>query len=102
MRICEGLLAGLACVLAVLPLVSPPQAVAASPASALGPEVGAGEPSGGYFGRLSVSPEHGPAGTKLAVTAEGLPAEQEFQLVWRTVSGECWCGRPPTASSVPE
>jgi hypothetical protein len=29
----------------------------------------------------------GPPGTPLAVIAEGLPAEQEFQLVWRTVNG---------------
>ncbi len=87
MRIYGDRLAGLACVLLALSLVSQPPAVAASPASALGPAVAAGEPSGGYVGRLSVSPEHGPAGTKLAVTAEGLPAGQEFQLVWRTVDG---------------
>ena len=87
MRICGGRLAGLACVLLALSLISQPRAVAASPAAALGPEAAAGEPSGGYVGRLSVSPEHGPPGTPLAVIAEGLPAEQEFQLVWRTVNG---------------
>ena len=87
MRICGRRLAGLACVLLALSLVSQPRAVAASPAAALGPEAEAGEPSGGYVGRLSVSPEHGPPGTPLAVIAEGLPAEQEFQLVWRTVNG---------------
>jgi hypothetical protein len=87
MKICGGRLAGLACVLLALSLISQPRAVAASPAAALGPEAAAGEPSGGYVGRLSVSPEHGPPGTPLAVIAEGLPAEQEFQLVWRTVNG---------------
>ena len=87
MKICGGRLAGLACVLLALSLISQPRAVAASPAAALGPEAAAGEPSGGYVGLLSVSPEHGPPGTPLAVIAEGLPAEQEFQLVWRTVNG---------------
>jgi hypothetical protein len=56
-------------------------------AAALGPEVAIVEPSGGYVGRLTVAPEHGPAGTPLTVTAEGLPAGEEFQLVWRTVDG---------------
>src|SRR5438105_6268655 len=55
--------------------------------AALGPEVAIGETSGGYIGRLTVMPEHGPAGTPLTVTAEGLPAGEEFQLVWRTVDG---------------
>jgi hypothetical protein len=87
MRLCGGRLAGLACALLALSLVSHSRALAASPAAALGPEVSAGEPSGGYVGRVSVSPEHGPAGTPLTVTAEGLPAGQEFQLVWRTVNG---------------
>ena len=58
-----------------------------SPSAALGPEVAIGEPSGGYVGRLIVAPEHGPTGTPVTVTAEGLPAGEEFQLVWRTVDG---------------
>jgi hypothetical protein len=41
----------------------------------------------GYVGRMAVSPEHGPPGTPVKVTAEGLPADTEFQLVWRTVTG---------------
>lgn len=61
--------------------------VAAPLASELGPEVPLEQPSGGYVGRMSVAPEHGPVGTPLIVTAEGLPAEQEFDLVWRTVRG---------------
>ena len=36
---------------------------------------------------MAVSPEHGPPGTPVRVTAEGLPADTEFQLVWRTVRG---------------
>jgi hypothetical protein len=59
----------------------------AAPASALGPEVVQAEPSDGYVGRLDVTPDHGPAGTLATVTAQGLPANQEFQLVWRTVKG---------------
>ena len=41
----------------------------------------------GYVGRMGVSPEHGPPETLVKVTAEGLPADSEFQLVWRTVRG---------------
>src|SRR5262245_62870403 len=63
------------------------QPVAAPLASALGAEAPLAEPSGGYVGRLKVAPEHGPSGTPLTVTAEGLPPEQEFDLVWRTVKG---------------
>jgi len=66
-----------------------PQSASAAPhhAEALGPEVAIGEPSGGYVGRLIVAPEHGPTGTPVTVTAQGLPAGEEFQLVWRTVDG---------------
>lgn len=55
--------------------------------SLLGPEAPQAEPKGGYVGRLNVTPENGPAGTPVTVTAEGLPAGEEFQLVWRTVKG---------------
>ena len=41
----------------------------------------------GFVGRMTVSPEHGPPGTPVRVTAEGLPADTDFQLVWRTVKG---------------
>jgi hypothetical protein len=41
----------------------------------------------GFVGRMTVSPEHGSPGTPVQVTAEGLPADTDFQLVWRTVKG---------------
>lgn len=41
----------------------------------------------GFVGHMTVSPEHGPPGTPMRVTAEGLPADTDFQLVWRTVEG---------------
>jgi len=71
----------------LLSLVPQSPAAAARLTAALGPEVVIGEPSGGYVGRLVVAPEHGPTGTPLTVTAEGLPPREEFQLVWRTVDG---------------
>jgi hypothetical protein len=37
-----------------------------------------------YVGRMDVSPKHGPAGTPVTVTAEGLPPGEEFQIVWVT------------------
>jgi hypothetical protein len=77
----------LACALLALTAFSHARVGAAPLAAALGPEAPLAEPSGGYVGRLRVAPEHGPAGTPLTVTAEGLPGEQEFDLVWRTVKG---------------
>src|SRR2546429_8208489 len=41
----------------------------------------------GFVGRMTVSPDHGPPGTPVRVTAEGLAADTAFQLVWRTVKG---------------
>lgn len=63
-----------ACVLAALWLIGGDAAWAAPAASAFGPEAPQAEPRGGYVGRLDVTPEHGPAGTPLTVTAQGLPA----------------------------
>ena len=82
----RGRLTALACgALAFVALAG--SALAAPRASELGPEAPLAQPTGGYVGRLSVTPAHGPAGTPLAVTGEGFPAEQELQLVWRTVKG---------------
>jgi hypothetical protein len=83
MKIRDDRLAGWAGLILSLSLLLQSPAVVA----ALGPEVAIGEPSAGYVGRLIVAPEHGPANTPLTVTAEGLPAGEEFQLVWRTVDG---------------
>jgi hypothetical protein len=63
-------------------------AAAAPRAAELGPEIPLAEPSGGYMGKLQVTPEHGPVGTPLSVTGEGFPAEQDLMLVWRTVKGQ--------------
>jgi len=73
-------------VLVSVALMSQPPA-AAAPAAALGPEIAVGEPSGGYAGKLDVSPVHAPAGTQVTLTAERLPPGQEFQLVWTTAIG---------------
>src|SRR5437764_13010555 len=83
----SGRLAGLACALFAFSLVSIVQPVAAPLASQLGPEVAIAEPRDGFIGRLNVSPENGPVGTPLTVTADRLPPNQEFQLIWRTVKG---------------
>src|SRR5262249_54447361 len=82
----SGRLAGLACALVALALFTQTQSIAA-PASALGPEVSVAGPRDGFVGRLNVAPENGPVGTPLTVTADRLPPNQEFQLVWRTVKG---------------
>src|SRR5262245_65669726 len=76
----------LACALA-LSFVFHSSAFAAPRVTELGPEVTVGEPSGGFMGRLSVTPAHGPVGTPVTVSGEGLPADQEVQLIWTTVKG---------------
>ena len=77
----------LAFVLVALTFAVPGAAFAAPRGADLGPEVALTEPSGGYVGKLRVTPEHGPAGTPLTVTGEGFPAGQQLELVWRTVKG---------------
>jgi len=64
------------------------QAAFAGTAAQLGPEVAIAEPRDGFVGRLDITPYNGPAGTPLSITAERLPPNQEFQLVWRTVKGK--------------
>ena len=58
----------------------------AAAAAQLGREAPLAKPHG-FVGHMALSPEHGPPGTPVRVTAEGLPADAEFQLVWRTVKG---------------
>src|SRR6202023_3917814 len=65
----------------------PRGALAAPRAAELAPSVPLAEPSGGFVGRLQVSPAHGPVGTPITVTGEGFPAGQDLDLVWATVTG---------------
>jgi hypothetical protein len=76
-----------ACALLALSSALCAEASAAPRAAEFGPEMPAAETSGGFVGQLSVAPRHGPVGTPLAVTGDGFAPEQEFQLVWRTVTG---------------
>ena len=64
------------------------QPIAAAPASAFGPVVEVFEARDGYVGRMRVAPLHGKAGTTFTVSAETLPPNQEFQLIWRTMNGQ--------------
>lgn len=59
----------------------------AAPVVEFGSPVALVEPAGGYVGQLAVTPDHGPPGTLVTIAAEGLPADQEFDLVWYTVEG---------------
>ena len=58
----------------------------AAPAD-LGPAVDISEPSGGYVGKLSLSPAHAPVGGKVRVAGAGFPPGQPVDLVWRTMNG---------------
>lgn len=60
----------------------------ASPASSFGPEIAAGEASGGYVGKLSVKPEHAAAGARVTIVGEDFPANKPVTLIWRTVVGQ--------------
>ncbi len=68
-------------ILFVIALLAP-----AAASAQLGPEAPLATVHG-FVGRMAISPEHGPPGTPVRVTAEGLPADTQFQLVWRTVKG---------------
>ena len=62
-------------------------ALAGAPAD-LGPVAPLAEPAGGYVGRMALTPSHGEGGAQVRVEASGLPANEEFDLVWRTMRGE--------------
>ena len=76
-----------ACALFVSALMFAAEALAAPRAAELGPELPLAEPAGGFVGKLSVTPQGGPAGTHVTVSGEAFAPEQEFDLVWRTVKG---------------
>src|SRR5437879_1000260 len=83
----RGRLSAAACALIAFALASISNALALPLAAELGPAVSVGEPSGGFVGRLNVTPDHGPVGTLVTVTGQGLPPEQDIELLWRTVQG---------------
>jgi hypothetical protein len=83
----RGRLGAAAGALIAFSLIGASQALAAPLAADLGPAVALGEPSDGFVGRLSVTPEHGPVGTPVTVTGQGLPPGQSIELLWRTVKG---------------
>lgn len=83
----RALLAVCAGALFALAFAATTPALATPKAAELGPEVALAEPKGGYVGRLDVAPLSGPVGTRVTVTGDKLPPNQEFQLVWRTVKG---------------
>jgi hypothetical protein len=70
-----------------LAVLCPQFSFAAPRAAELGPPAPAAEASGGFVGQIKVVPDHGPVGTEVAVTGDGFPADQEFDLVWGTVTG---------------
>ena len=61
-------------------------APAGSPAD-LGPAAVMAEAAGGYVGRMALRPDHGPGGATVALEASGLPANEDFDIVWRTMQG---------------
>ncbi len=73
---------------AAVALVFPIAAAGAAPLpAALGPEAPFAQTSGGFVGSVTVTPTHGPVGTPVTVKADGLPANSQVQIVWRTVKG---------------
>ena len=85
MTILSGWLAGLAGGVFGLMLALEP--ASAAPASAFGREVKTFEARDGYVGTMDVAPVHGKVGERFTITAQDLPPNQEFQLVWVTVNG---------------
>ena len=77
----------IACAAALLFAPSVMAGNAAPRPAAFGPEAPYAKPRGGFVGAMTLSPDRGPVGARVAVRAEGLPPDQTFQLVWRTVKG---------------
>jgi hypothetical protein len=80
-------LKSIALTIALAAAIVAPRAEAAPDAAALGPEAGLAQPSGGFIGKLALEPPHGPVGTNVTARAEGLPPNQDIDLVWRTMKG---------------
>ena len=87
MILCLVRLSALACALSLSFVMVTGSARAVPRAADLGPQVPMAQPKDGYVGRLALAPTHGPVGTAVTVTGEGFPAEQQLDLVWRTVNG---------------
>src|SRR5271157_1326802 len=99
MRTCRIRLVSVTCALFALSLVAPARSLPAPLAAALGPEVAVGEPSGGYVGHLEVLPTHGPVGTPVTVTADGLPRVGNSSSSGAR-STECGRSRTPNITAV--
>lgn len=80
-------LCGSAIIASAMMAVSAAYAGPAMKAAELGPTAPLVEPSGGFVGKLNLEPSSGPIGTQVTVQGSGLPAGQDFDLVWRTVKG---------------
>ena len=85
MTILSGRLAGLAGVMFALMLALEP--ASAAPASAFGREVKVAEARDGYVGQAGRRPAAWAGRHAGDGNGHKLPANQEFQLVWRTVKG---------------
>ncbi|HUB95588.1 MAG TPA: hypothetical protein VL993_06705 [Stellaceae bacterium] len=64
-----------------------PWAALAEPPASFGPTEPMAEAQGGFMGHMAAAPDHGAAGTRVTITADGLPPGREVDLVWRTVEG---------------
>jgi len=78
----------LTCVLAGFAMAFAQGASAAPRAAELGPEAPLATTSGGFVGRITVEPAHGPVGTPVTISGEGFPAGQALDIVWATVTGQ--------------
>ncbi len=81
-------LGGLVAAAALAFAVSQASAAGAVPAAQLGPQATLTKPTGGFVGKLALTPHQGPVGTPVTVNGEGLPPNKELDLVWRTVTAE--------------
>ena len=76
----------LACALFVSALMFAAEALAAPRAAELGPEMPLAEPAGGFVGKLSVTPQGGPAGTHVTVRGEAFAGRDDRRALRRVVA----------------